>query len=136
MRLLLVFLLLRLTIPCVQSQDSSTSLPPPLSLEEKQRILGQLINYVELLKKNSKSEAELSAIRSDLRKFLDEERGNRDGLEGVSVEQLNICRAQTAEVEKQLEFYRNAYQVCMQAGKRSKSCWVKKFVSLWLWRCK
>lgn len=37
--------------------------------------------------------------------------------------------------EQQVQFYKSAYEVCVNAPKRSFGCWCKKFISFGGWKC-
>jgi chromosome segregation ATPase len=121
-------------------ERSSSSNPSSLSPEEviaiKKAAIAQLRNYKKMLtEKIPLQRAEYERNMAELRQLFAEAQKKHDdelAAMGREIQALNDANTTT---EKQLEFYRNAYEVCVAAPHRSFKCWVWKVVSFGTGKC-
>lgn len=128
-------------MPCCFSQENSTpSSPSNLTAEEvvelKYKVLEQLKDFkIYLTEKIPQKAVEYQKSLDELQKILDKERQDNDAKLAALQQKLTTAAESESITTQQLTFYKNAFEVCSTAGKRSKTCWLKKLVSFGGWKC-
>jgi hypothetical protein len=133
---LVLCLLLSLMGPyCYSQENLSPSSPSSLTAEEvielKYVILGQLKAFKIYLTLKIPEQADNFQKKIDeLQAILDKERLDNDQ-ELAALERKIVTSGEYNKITSdQLQFYKNAYEVCVKADKRGFWCGVKKFFTL------
>ena len=94
----------------------------------KYKLLEQLRDFkIYLTEKIPKQADDFQKQIDSLRAILDKERLDNDAKLAALQRKLTTSEDVLTQTNQQLTFYKNGYEVCMKADKRSFWCGVKKF---------
>jgi aminopeptidase-like protein len=116
------------------------SSPSNLTAEEvvelKYKVLEQLKKFkIYLTEKIPQQTEDFEKQFNALQELLDKERVENEA-KLTSLQQKLATAAESENLtQQQLTYYKNAWELCSKAGKRSKTCWLKKLVSFGGWKC-
>lgn len=111
----------------------------PLTVEEKQDVLGQLLEIpvlkseIEALKQRGVEYIELRTQERAL--FADKLAVEKDKT-GIAQKELGSMQKERDLARSEAKFYKDSFDVCTSNKKVSFGCKIRRFFSFGIWRCR